>query len=450
MEEVLDEPIYKANEMHTVTAMLKRFLTLAAGILLGVLLSAAALRLAPAWSIFPNRELNRSADYVRDVLKLVNENYVDQGNVTYERLTREAIHGLVETLDPHSEYLEAADFALFEDDLDGNFGGIGVQVEMREGKVVVIAPMAGTPGERAGILRGDQIESVDGKLLDSDIGIDGVVKLLRGKPGSTVTVGLNRPGPATKHQFTLVRAVINQQSVRRTELLDGHVGYIQLADFSARTGEEFGAALDDLLRQGADSLVLDLRNNPGGLLQAAVEVVEPFFPENELVVYTLGRPAEEREDYLAGLGGEPLTLPIAVLINAGSASAAEVVTGALKDTKRAVVVGERSFGKGSVQSIFNLKNGDGLRLTTARYYTPSGVSIHEKGITPHVELVMTPEEDNRLRIQRLRHDIRDPAEFEQRFGFAPIEDRQLQTALAVLRGAELLKRRGNLAGRSKQ
>lgn len=436
--------------MHTVTAMLKRFLTLAAGILLGVLLSAAALRLAPAWSIFPNRELNRSADYVRDVLKLVNENYVDQGNVTYERLTREAIHGLVETLDPHSEYLEAADFALFEDDLDGNFGGIGVQVEMREGKVVVIAPMAGTPGERAGILRGDQIESVDGKLLDSDIGIDGVVKLLRGKPGSTVTVGLNRPGPGTKHQFTLVRAVINQQSVRRTELLDGHVGYIQLADFSARTGEEFGVALDDLLRQGADSLVLDLRNNPGGLLQAAVEVVEPFFPENELVVYTLGRRAEEREDYLAGLGGEPLTLPIAVLINAGSASAAEVVTGALKDTKRAVVVGERSFGKGSVQSIFNLKNGDGLRLTTARYYTPSGVSIHEKGITPHVELVMTPEEDNRLRIQRLRHDIRDPAEFEQRFGFAPIEDRQLQTALAVLRGAELLKQRGNPAGRSKQ
>jgi carboxyl-terminal processing protease len=177
------------------------------------------------------------------------------------------------------------------------------------------------------------------------------------------------------------------------------------------------------------------------LLDAAVDVAEPFFKKGELIVYTQGRKPADREDYKAEAEGAPLVMPVAILINSGSASAAEVVTGALKDTGRAVVVGERSFGKGSVQSVFKLKNGEGLRITTAKYYTPSGVSIHEKGIAPHVEVVMSPEEDSKLRRQRGRPDITDTKEFKERFGFQPIEDRQLQAALDVLKGMKLLDER---------
>jgi carboxyl-terminal processing protease len=428
--------------------MLKRILTLAAGAALGVAVSAVALRMAAAWGFLPNRDLNRSADYVRDVIKLVNENYVDANEVGYDRLAREAIHGMAESLDPHSEFLEAKDFSDFEDDLNGDFGGIGVQVEMRKGHVVVIAPIAGTPGERAGILRGDEIVSVDGHALNTTGPMDEAIKHLRGKPNTKVVVGIKRPGKAKVIEMTLVREVIKVDSVRDVHLIDEHIGYIQLVDFSAHTGEQFSNALAALLKQGADSLIIDMRNNPGGLLDAAVQVAEPFFRKDELVVYTKGRKPEDREDYRAELDGDPVQLPIAVIINAGTASAAEVVTGALKDTKRAVVVGERSFGKGSVQTIFDLRNGDGMRLTTAKYYTPSGVSIHEKGIAPQVEVIMSPEEDNKLRLQRARNDMTNPAEFKERFGFTPIVDRQLQAAVDVLQGVTLLDARNQTAGGS--
>jgi len=174
------------------------------------------------------------------------------------------------------------------------------------------------------------------------------------------------------------------------------------------------------------------------LLDAAVAVAEPFFQRDELIVYTEGRLSEDRVEYRAATEGEPLKLPVAVLINSGSASAAEVLAGALKDTHRAVIVGERSFGKGSVQTIFEQKNGEGMPLTTARYYTPSGVTIHEKGIEPQIEVVMTPAEDEKISLQRQRDDLRDPAAFAERFGFEPIEDRQLQAALAALRGVIVL------------
>lgn len=441
--DLADDPIYKAKQMDTVAPMLKRILTLVAGAVLGVTVSAVALRQAAAWGWLPNWELNRSAAQVRDVIKLVNENYVDESTVPFDRLSRDAIRGMVSALDPHSEYLEAEDFRHFESDLNGDFGGIGVQVEMRDGRVVVIAPMAGTPGERAGILRGDEIISVNGRPLATTDPMDDAIRRLRGKPQTRVEVGILRPGTGRTLELTLMRETIKIESVRAAHLLRGHVGYIQLVDFSARTGEDFLAALDNLMQQGADSLIIDLRNNPGGLLDAAVEVAEPFFHQDELVVYTQGRQPSDREEYRAGMSGNPLVLPLAVLINAGSASAAEVVTGALKDSRRAVVVGERSFGKGSVQSVFKLKNGEGLRLTTGRYYTPGGESIHGQGITPHVEVVMTPEEDNKLRVQRARTDITDPADFEERFGFAPVEDRQLQAAIDVLLGVSVLRQRSS-------
>ncbi len=419
--------------------MFKRILILVTGIVLGMGLSLAGLRVAAAWNLFPSRDLSRSSAYVRDVMRLVNENYVDEKAAAYDTLAKNAIHGMVETLDPHSEYLEAKDNAEFEEDLTGEFGGVGLQVETRQNRIVVIAPLAGTPGERAGIQRGDEITSIDGKTLDANTNIDSVVNKLRGKPKSKVVVGLFRPSTHSPLTVTLVREVIKIDSVRDVRIIGDGVGYVQLTEFSEHTGEQFSKALDQLMRDGATSLIVDLRNNPGGLLDAAVDVAEPFFKKGELVVYTEGRKKSDHEEYRADLDGDPIDIPIVVLINAGTASAAEIVTGALKDTGRAVIVGERSFGKGSVQSVFKLDHGEGMRLTTAKYYTPAGVSIHEKGISPHVEVVMTPEEDNKLARQRSRPDISDPKEFKARFGFDPIPDRQLEVALGILKARRLLE-----------
>lgn len=418
--------------------MFKRILPLAAGLVLGTALSFMAVRAAMAWNWWPNRDLNRSTDYVREVLQMVHENYVDEKAAGYDQLAKTAIHGMVESLDPHSEFLESKDNKELEEDLSGEFGGIGIQVETREGKVVVIAPIAGTPGERAGIQRGDEIVSIDGKAVEREGARDDVVGRLRGAPKTKVVLGLFRPGTKQNLEFTLIRELIKVDSVRDVRVIEGGVGYIQLTEFSEHTAGQFHRALGRLLKEGIGSLVVDMRNNPGGLLDAAVEVAEPFFKSGELIVYTQGRNPADRDDYHAETEGEPLALPMAILINSGTASAAEVVTGALKDTARAVIVGERSFGKGSVQSVFKLKNGEGMRLTTARYYTPSGVNIHERGITPHVEVVMTPEEDSKLARQRNRADITDPKQFKERFGFEPVEDRQLQAALDVLKGVQLL------------
>lgn len=427
--------------MHTLAGMFKRILTLTAGVVLGLALAVAGRRVVAAWNLFPPRDLSKSSAYVREVMQLVNENYVDEKSAAYDQLAKNAIHGMVETLDPHSEFLEAKDNKEFEEDLSGEFGGIGIEVESRNGRAIVIASLADTPGARAGIQRGDVIVSIDGKPVENNSAGDGVVSQLRGKPKTSVTVGLFRPATDKNLTLSLTREVIKIESVRDVRVLEDGVGYVQLTEFSEHTGEQFGKALDTLIDQGMTSLVLDLRNNPGGLLDAAVVVAEPFFRKGELIVYTQGRKSGDREDMRAEREGPPLAIPVAVLINAGSASAAEVVTGALKDTGRAVVVGERSFGKGSVQSVFPLKNGEGLRLTTARYYTPSGVSIHEKGIAPQVEVIMTPDEDDKLSRQHARSDLTDPKEFKERFGYEPIEDRQLQAALDVLKGVRLLGER---------
>ncbi len=423
--------------MDTLAGMFKRILVVSAAALLGFAACLGVIRLSASWSLLPNRDLDRSSGYVREVLKIVNENYVDPGASGYDALARLSIHGMVDSLDPHSEYLESKDNQELEEDLDGEYGGIGVEVEMRKGAFAVVSAMAGSPGERAGILAGDEIISIDGKTLEHGVPMDTVVNKLRGKARTHVRLGLLRPGTGLRLDLDLVREVIKVLSVRGARVIDGTIGYIWIRDFSEHTGEQFDDALNQLLKKGVDSLVIDLRNNPGGLLDAAVEVAEPFFKKGELIVYTQGRRQADRDNYLSETEGDPLRMPVAVLINSDTASAAEIVAGALKDTGRAVIIGERSFGKGSVQSIFKLKNGEGLRLTTAHYFTPSGVKIHAQGISPQVEVVMTAEEDRKLDIQESRPDVTDPADFRERFGFAPIEDRQLDAALDVLRAARM-------------
>jgi carboxyl-terminal processing protease len=417
------------------SSILKRILTIAGGAGLGLLIAGGAVRLARNSGLFGDGGAGRSAAYVRDAMLLVNEHYVDAGRAGFDELGRAALHGLVESLDPHSAFMEAREFKLLEEDMSSEFGGIGVQVEMRKGRVYVIAPVADAPGERAGIRRGDEIVSIDGERLDRPA-MEDVVTRLRGKPGSRVRLGLLRPDEQREYEAAIRREVIRSESVREVRLLPGPggLGYLHITQFTERTGAEFSGALQKLLGQNARAFVIDLRNNPGGLLAAAVAVAEPFFERGGLIVYTQGRRPGDRREYRAGASGPPLRLPLAVLINAGSASAAEIVAGALKDTGRAVVVGERSFGKGSVQSIFELRAGEAVRLTTARYYTPGGATIHERGVEPQVEVVLSEGEDDSVALQLARPDIREAAAFRERFGVGLTPDRQLQAAVEVLRG----------------
>jgi carboxyl-terminal processing protease len=420
--------------------MFKRILILLGTALLGFAACLAATRVSGSWSLFPNRDLERNADYVRDVMKTVGENYVDSKASAYDSLGRLSLHGMVESLDPHSQYLEAKDNQEFDEDLDGEYGGIGVEVELQRGAYSVVNPVPGAPGERAGMRVGDQIESIDGKRVEHGVPMDTVVDRLRGHPKTHVRVALFRPSEDRRMTLDIVREIIKVETVRGTRVIDGSTGYIQITEFSEHTGEQFDDAVNDLLKRGIDSLVIDLRNNPGGLLDAAVEVAEPFFKKGELIVYTQGRRLTDRENFLSETEGDPLALPVAVLINGDTASAAEIVAGALKDAGRAVVVGERSYGKGSVQTKFELKNGEGLRLTTAHYFTPGGALINAQGISPHVEVVLSPREDREIERQLSRPDITDAGWFREHYDFTPIEDRQLDVALDVLREARAFVR----------
>jgi len=412
--------------------VLKRIVIVLAAAALGFSLAQYAARsAAPSW--WPDRERDRNVKYFREVLQLVKENYVEDTKAGYDELTRAALRGMLGELDPHSEFLSKEDFATTEEELSNQFGGVGIQVEQRDGKIIVISPIAGTPAERAGVRRGDQLVKVDGKPLEAPT-LDRTVRLIRGEPDTTVTITMFRPSANKEIDFKLERKRIRLDSVRNERMLPGGIGYLQITQFSERTGEEFAKAVAGLEQQGLKALILDLRNNPGGLLDAAVEVCEVFFDKGELVVYTQGRSPESREEHHAGGGHPPRRYPIAVLVNGGTASAAEIVAGALKDTKRAVVVGEKTFGKGSVQSVLELRDGEGLRLTTARYYTPGGLTIHEKGILPHVEIEMSADDEAKVRLQQSRADLTAPAEFADRFGFTPIEDIQLQAAEELLAG----------------
>ena len=272
--------------------MLKRILVIASGVFLGAMLSLGAARMAAAWGLWPNRELEQSSRYVREVLEIVNKNYVDATAAELPKLTESALHGIVGSLDPHSEYMSARDYKTLEEEISSEFGGIGVQVEMRDGNVVVIAPIAGTPGAKAGILRGDIIVSIEQQKLEKPT-LDDVVGRLRGKPGTPVTLGYRRPSTGKETEVTIKRERIKVESVRDVRLRPDGIGYVQVTQFSERTGEEFIAALNSLNAQSMRALIIDLRDNPGGLLNAAVEVAEPFFDKGELIVYTQGRQVEE-------------------------------------------------------------------------------------------------------------------------------------------------------------
>jgi carboxyl-terminal processing protease len=324
-----------------------------------------------------------------EVLSIVQNQYVDE--VPPKDIIYSAIKGTLRGLDPHSSFLDPDSYKDMQVETSGSFGGLGIEITLKDDILTIVSPIEGTPAYRAGLTTGDRIIKIDG-LTTKDMQLSDAVKRMRGKPGTKVTISIVREGWTEAKDFDIVREQIRVHSVREHMLPNG-VAYIKVRQFQEQTPHDLEVALDKAVKSGAKSLVLDLRNNPGGLLTAAVEVSEKFVDDGKLVVYTEGRVRNQNMRFTAH-GKKPFPkVPIVVLVNQGSASASEIVAGALQDWGRAMVVGTQSFGKGSVQTIIPLSDGSGLRLTTAKYFTPKGRSIHGKGITPDI-IVEVPKDPN--------------------------------------------------------
>lgn len=389
------------------------------------------------------------------VIELVRQEYVDPTKTNYKDLTYSALKGVLSSLDPHSQFLDEESFAEMQKDTKGEFSGLGIVVGMRDGNVIIIAPMEDTPSSRAGILPGDRILKIDGKSTEK-IGLSKAIKRLRGSKGEKVKMTLMRSvegKPDDIFDVELTREVIKVATVKEAKMLPAEmtgndkIGYLRLEQFGENSPVEMERALARLESQGMEGLVLDLRNNPGGLLDAAVEIAGSFLPPNTVVVSTQGRNAQQSYDYRARTGKRHPNYPITVLINGYSASAAEIVAGALKDLRRAIIIGETSFGKGSVQSVQDLGGGVGLRLTTARYYTPSRKVIHEVGVAPDIYAPITEKEERQLVAARNPRLLNAQEQQEIR----TLRDSQLDRAVASLKGVRIYTQRQNSADfRAKQ
>ncbi len=356
----------------------------------------------------------KSLENFSNVLSLIQKNYVEDVDATEVLLG--AIKGMLSSLDPHSSYLKPDDFKELKLETKGSFTGIGIEITMRDSVLTIVSPIEGTPGEKAGLKAGDKIIKIE-KLLTKDMTLMEAVKELRGPKGTKVTISIHREGWVELEEYTIVRAIIPLHSVRSKVLEPGYV-YIRISNFQAKTTSDFKKALKELTNKGRISgLIIDLRNNPGGLLAQSVKISDVFINEGVLVS-TKGRVKEQNTVYNARRGGTRYDFPIVVLVNEGSASASEIVAGALQDHKKALIVGTQTFGKGSVQTIIPMTNGAGLRLTTARYYTPSGRSIQNEGIEPDIIVENLPAPSKKdlekskkrsfIREKDLRHHIDNP------------------------------------------
>jgi carboxyl-terminal processing protease len=370
-------------------------------------------------------------------VQLIRQDYVDGNKTSYHDLITAALKGMLGSLDPHSQFMDPNDFRDMQEDTRSRFNGLGIEVAIKNGLPTVVTPMEDTPAARAGILSGDQILKINGTSTER-MDLQDVINHLRGTPGQKISLTLIRPATKEVKDYQLERAEIKVQSVKGAKLLDAEltgafkIAYVRLIQFNEPTADELSKTLDDLQKQGMQALILDLRNNPGGLLNSAVDVCAQFLPPNTKVVSTQGRVASQQRDYTtSGVAKDRPNFPMAVLVNEGSASGAEIVCGALKDLHRAIVVGETTFGKGSVQNVMQLPDGSALRFTTAKYYTPGKQVIHGNGVTPNIRVPMSVEQERQLFAARSSGDTIRPDEDKN---FIKSNDPQMLRALDALKG----------------
>ena len=369
-------------------------------------------------------------------LELLRQDYVDENKTSYHDLVTAAMKGMLSSLDPHSQFMDPNDFRDMQDDTRSRFNGLGIEVSMKNGLPTVVTAMEDTPAAKAGILSGDQILRINGMSTDR-MDLQDAINVLRGPAGAKVSLTLLRPSTKEIKEYTLQRAEIKIQSVKGERLLPPEltgpfrIGYIRLIQFNEPTADELSRAIDDLQKQGMQALIIDLRNNPGGLLNSAVDVCGQFLPPNTKVVSTQGRVSSQQHDYATSAVSKPRpNFPMVLLVNEGSASGAEIVAGALKDLRRAVLVGETTFGKGSVQNVLQLPDGSAVRFTTAKYYTPSRQVIQGNGVTPNIRVGMTAEQERALYALRNTGTTKP----EDEINIIKTKDPQMLRAIDALKG----------------
>jgi len=375
-----------------------------------------------------------------EVYQLVREKYVEP--VTPKKLFEGAIQGMLSKLDPHSTLFTPDKFKEFQVETQGEFGGLGIQItKTKDGRLLIIAPIEDTPAYRAGLKAGDVIVKIEDKKVTPDMSLMEAVKLMRGKPGTKITIWVWRKGWPEPKPFTITRAVIKIKSVKY-RILEGDIGYIRFTMFQRNAVDEFKRALEDLLKdKKLQGIIVDVRNNPGGLLDAAVAISDYFLPKGKLIVYTKGRiPESVRKFYSTHDPVVPVDIPIVMLVNSGTASAAEILTGALRYNDRAIVVGEKTFGKGSVQTLYPLEMGYAVKITTAKYYMPNNECIDGKGITPDIVVKLSKED-----VERLKKEFKEMEEHPEKTEEIRKErekriDNQMKRAIEVIKEYRLIER----------
>jgi carboxyl-terminal processing protease len=379
-------------------------------------------------------------------MQLIRQDYVNGEKTSFRDLTYGALRGMLSELDPHSSFMDPRDFKGMQEETKSEFGGLGVTVTTKGGVITILSVADGTPGFNAGLLPGDQIRKINETATDR-MSISDSVDLLRGEPGEKVSLTVWRPTAKRYFSYTIARAIIKVPSILDVTILpstrtDAHkIGYVRMTQFNEPTANELAEALNTLEKQGMEALILDLRFNPGGLLNSAVDVCSLFVKPNTQVVYTEGR-TPSREYFTRVMPGGVRNVPLVVLVNNASASGSEIVAGALKDLGRAIVVGETTFGKGSVQSVVSLPDGSAMRFTTAKYFTPGRKPIHEHGVSPDIRVTMTPEEEAILFQSRRQRDLSIESS-----GSRAAADPQLDRAVDALTGVLMYSQRTKLAGK---
>jgi len=376
---------------------------------------------------------------------MIRDEYLEIEKTDYDKMTYAALRGLLTSLDPHSQFLDPEHYKMIRTETEGQFGGLGISVGMVENQLTVNVPIEGGPGFRAGLLPGDRIVKIEGKGTQK-LNLGEAIRLLRGRPGVPVQLSIYRPSEQKTFELSVVREMIQVPTLLETKMISSSVsqgekiGYVRITQFGEKTPKEFDAAMTQLGKEGATALILDLRDNPGGLVDAAVEVVSRFVPGGTLVVATEGRKAgSTQQKYLSRNVNLRIRWPTVILVNGNTASAAEIVAGALQDLGLAVIVGETTFGKGSVQTVQRVDPSVipdvGVRLTTAHYTTPSRKKIHGVGIEPDVVARLTRGEEEAI------FQKRSPGLKKNQDPEAEVNDEPLDRAIDLLRGWKVVKRR---------